>query len=472
MNPAGLLEKLLERRVALATISVSMLLAFAFEQMASGIIETFSRQQLTLGAYALIVVFITTSVRFFIGNQLHLISDDWKQPHPRFLWMADYIIVIFQTIVIVVWAHLCSPHLNRGISEGLVGTGGYKISGGDTPLFAMPDTTISPKEMDFICLYSALLLTDIYLVLKLIILCILKGIRNACSTALNSQNLSFCGRFSLLVAKKFGSEDEVKRSLAWVVSHNVQLKWVVINGVCILATWLLPLTIEFCINGAFTWSILNNPTSYYYSSVPASVCLIVIGLISFYVDVCVADEARLFAPSIKVLPHTIAIDLAKHLTSLAQGTPSKLPQGCVLVYKGAVEYSAESQESITTHYDTTGTLTHSELTVKCAEDLLKDQAATKNYLPHKGVLLCSHRPSHEMVAGIVGRMKIKQIVYLFDDVDNVSKYSSRKCKAMSRKSLSASEISILEEFENSARAYTANNKSVAVALYEQRSVRL
>ena len=100
----------------ISSVFVGLLIALAFSEMISPVRhELRSRQGDLLGTACLLVIFFSTTLRFFIGNQLHLISKELAVL-PGKLWLTDFCIIILQCTLLVFSGGVCSveeTHLAR-----------------------------------------------------------------------------------------------------------------------------------------------------------------------------------------------------------------------------------------------------------------------------------------------------------------------------------------------------------------------
>lgn len=89
-----------ERRNLVSSGFITMLLALAYEQMAAAFRDSLASHGLTLVSAVFFVVFLLTSMRFFIGNILHLTSSSLLRL-PGLVWLFDFLFITAQTTVLV-----------------------------------------------------------------------------------------------------------------------------------------------------------------------------------------------------------------------------------------------------------------------------------------------------------------------------------------------------------------------------------
>jgi len=108
-----------ERRNFLSSIFVVILIGLAYQEMVTPIRESVRASGITLGTVILFAVFFLTSMRFFMGNQLHLMSEGLLKMKGE-VWFYDLIVIIFQTTLIVFLGGVSSVEVNRRVQIGFV----------------------------------------------------------------------------------------------------------------------------------------------------------------------------------------------------------------------------------------------------------------------------------------------------------------------------------------------------------------
>lgn len=100
-----------QNRSILSSFFVTLLIGLAFQEMVSPVRESIRASGLTFGTLALMAVFFVTSLRFFIGNMLHLLSDSLTRM-PGLLWFYDLMIIIAQSIILIFIGGFSSSEAN------------------------------------------------------------------------------------------------------------------------------------------------------------------------------------------------------------------------------------------------------------------------------------------------------------------------------------------------------------------------
>jgi hypothetical protein len=102
----------MEKRNLLSGFFVTLLIGLAYQEMIAcvkGVLQTnaFNYQIIFLPA-----IFFFVSVRFFVGNQLHLLGDTLLKL-PGLAWLYDLMVIIVQCIVLVLLGGVASVEANR-----------------------------------------------------------------------------------------------------------------------------------------------------------------------------------------------------------------------------------------------------------------------------------------------------------------------------------------------------------------------
>jgi len=104
----------------ISSIFVGLLVALAFTEMIEPIRhELRSKNGDLLGTACLLVIFFTTGLRFFIGNQLHLISKELAALPGR-IWLTDFCLIVIQCTVLVFMGGVCSIEETRLARANLI----------------------------------------------------------------------------------------------------------------------------------------------------------------------------------------------------------------------------------------------------------------------------------------------------------------------------------------------------------------
>lgn len=108
-----------ERRNFLSSIFVVLLIGLAYQELVTPIRESVRSSGITLGTAILFFVFFLTSMRFFMGNQLHLMSEDLLEMKGE-VWLYDLMAIIFQTTIMVFLGGVSSVEASRSAKIGFV----------------------------------------------------------------------------------------------------------------------------------------------------------------------------------------------------------------------------------------------------------------------------------------------------------------------------------------------------------------
>lgn len=107
----------LEKRNLLSSFFITILIGIAFHEMINTIKSPIISDGVTINNSCLGLTFFFVSIRFFIGNQLHLSSDSFLKL-PGLLWFYDLIVIIVQSTILVFLASVSTVNLNLNITLG------------------------------------------------------------------------------------------------------------------------------------------------------------------------------------------------------------------------------------------------------------------------------------------------------------------------------------------------------------------
>lgn len=110
MNNTG--KKQAEYRNLLSSFFVTLLIGLAFQEMIDVVKDALQTNGLTLDILFLTFIFFFISIRFFVGNQLHLLSDILVHL-PGSVWFYDLMIIISQCVILIFLGTLVSQETNR-----------------------------------------------------------------------------------------------------------------------------------------------------------------------------------------------------------------------------------------------------------------------------------------------------------------------------------------------------------------------
>jgi hypothetical protein len=108
----------LERRAIISPLFLAVLMGIAYDRMLE-VAHKSLLSGLIVNDLLLIVTFLLVSMRFFIGNQLYLVSEDFKKLK-ELAWLYDYFVITGQTICIVFLGSFCSVQANGYSSIGFL----------------------------------------------------------------------------------------------------------------------------------------------------------------------------------------------------------------------------------------------------------------------------------------------------------------------------------------------------------------
>jgi len=102
---------LLERRNIISSIFIAMLITLAYAETFPPVRESIRTSGLTLGTSILFCVFFLTSMRFFIGNQLHLLSESCVRMRGD-MWLYDFLVITCESLILCFLGGLSSVDIN------------------------------------------------------------------------------------------------------------------------------------------------------------------------------------------------------------------------------------------------------------------------------------------------------------------------------------------------------------------------
>lgn len=108
-------KKQVENRNLLSSFFVTLLIGLAFQEMIDVVKAGMQGGNLTLDILFLTLTFFFISMRFFVGNQLHLLSDALVHL-PGSVWFYDLMIIISQCVVLIFLGSLVSVDINQKTS--------------------------------------------------------------------------------------------------------------------------------------------------------------------------------------------------------------------------------------------------------------------------------------------------------------------------------------------------------------------
>lgn len=93
---------------------VATLVGLAFQNMVQVSQDCIKSEAIDLRDLLLQITFFFTALRFFIGNQLHLISDFMLKARGR-IWLYDFSIIVLQSVILAFIGQLASIRNNQEV---------------------------------------------------------------------------------------------------------------------------------------------------------------------------------------------------------------------------------------------------------------------------------------------------------------------------------------------------------------------
>jgi len=109
----------IEKRNLLSSFFVTLLIALAYQEMIVPVRESVRTSGMTLGTFLLMTIFFVTTMRFFVGNQLHLLSESLVKM-PGLVWFYDLMVIIIQSVVLTFLGGVSSVEVNRQTSMDFI----------------------------------------------------------------------------------------------------------------------------------------------------------------------------------------------------------------------------------------------------------------------------------------------------------------------------------------------------------------
>jgi len=109
----------IEKRNLLSSFFVTLLIALAYQEMIVPVGESVRTSGMTLGTFLLMTIFFVTTMRFFVGNQLHLLSESLVKM-PGLVWFYDLMVIIIQSVVLTFLGGVSSVEINRQTSVDFI----------------------------------------------------------------------------------------------------------------------------------------------------------------------------------------------------------------------------------------------------------------------------------------------------------------------------------------------------------------
>jgi hypothetical protein len=101
-----------EKRNLLSSVFITIMIGVAYQEMIPSVRDSIRLDGINLPTAILFAIFFLTSIRFFIGNQLHLVNDGLMKM-PGLVWLYDLIVIIFQCILFTFMAGVMTVAANQ-----------------------------------------------------------------------------------------------------------------------------------------------------------------------------------------------------------------------------------------------------------------------------------------------------------------------------------------------------------------------
>lgn len=110
---------MIEQRKLLSSFFFTVLLGHAYAVLVPQIQALLRIGDLTFPNFALLGAFFCVSIRFFIGNQLHLL-DKSVNTLPGAMWLYDVMIITLQAVALIAMAGTCSVDISKQSDFGFL----------------------------------------------------------------------------------------------------------------------------------------------------------------------------------------------------------------------------------------------------------------------------------------------------------------------------------------------------------------
>lgn len=105
---------LCDRRQTIASLFIVVLLGIAYQEMLSPVRDEIRSKGFSISIVFFVLTFFCISMRFFIGNQLHLMCEGVKTLRGD-IWLRDFFIIIIEAIFICFLGGVSAPAINEHI---------------------------------------------------------------------------------------------------------------------------------------------------------------------------------------------------------------------------------------------------------------------------------------------------------------------------------------------------------------------
>jgi hypothetical protein len=102
------------RRSAVSTVFIGFVIGLAITESVASVRDEIGKSGITSKNFVLFVVFMLTTIRFFIGFQLHLMDKRLLGMKGQ-VWFFDFIVIIIETMMLVFMAEVCTVDRSKSI---------------------------------------------------------------------------------------------------------------------------------------------------------------------------------------------------------------------------------------------------------------------------------------------------------------------------------------------------------------------
>ena len=108
-----------EKRNLLSSFFITLLIGLAYQEMVEPVRASVRAFGIRPDTFLLMAIFFMTSMRFFVGNQLHLLSESLATM-PGLVWFYDLMIIIAQSVVLIFLGGVSSAEINHEVRVGFI----------------------------------------------------------------------------------------------------------------------------------------------------------------------------------------------------------------------------------------------------------------------------------------------------------------------------------------------------------------
>lgn len=98
-----------KRRTIISSFFITVLTAIALDNCADAISKMFAERGLSPNIdWVLPYIFIVTIIRFFMGNQLHLLNIEKQVSLSEWIWLLDFTVIVVESLLFIFIGKTCS----------------------------------------------------------------------------------------------------------------------------------------------------------------------------------------------------------------------------------------------------------------------------------------------------------------------------------------------------------------------------